>query len=529
MEGDAVSAPAGLYDCIRAWAEQRPHAEAVVESPRRLDYAGLCDAVAACAAAMVAAGLRRGDRVATLAAPGIDFLVTFLAAAAAGGIWIGLNPRYTAAERDALLARVRPRLVFFGGGAQAREHREWAGGLPAEIIVVACEGKAPVGHAQGLCMGDFVALGSTLAPQALAQRIAEVDPTHPCLMVFTSGSTGTPKGTLISQAALVGASRVQLRVWPVAPLRVLDNLPINHIGCVGDLACYALVGGGTVVFMPGFDPVGCLTVIRDERVTVWGQVPTMFQIVLETPGFDPAALASVRLLFWGGAHAPPALVQRLATLAPWLATSYGQTETVGSVTFTARGADLPALTQTVGRVVTPYEIRIAGLNGGVVPAGVEGEVQVRTPYGMSGYWCDPDATARARDANGWQRTGDVGVLTDDGQLRLIGRVHDVFKSGGYNIHPPEIEAELAAHPCIRQASLVDVPDALFGHVGVAFVVRECEGPDEDDLRAYLRERIANYKVPKRIFFVDALPQLAVGKIDKRALRARAHDALFPGA
>lgn len=508
---DALAKAGRLHDCLRAWAEARPRAEAAMEPGRRLDYAQLRDAVEACAAALLAAGLERGDRVATLATPGVDFLVTFLATAAAGGIWVGLNPRYAEPELDALVARIEPRIVFFAAAIEGRDYRAWAARLPAGVATVALG-------------GADVAAGATYAAAhgaALARRLAQVDPADPCLMVFTSGSTGAPKGALISQAALVGASRVQLRVWPAEPLRVLDNLPINHIGCVGDLACYALVGGGTLVFLPRFDPDATLAAIRDERVTVWGQVPTMFQLALDAPGFDPGALASLRLVFWGGAHASPALVERLRGLAPRLATSYGQTETVGSVTFTASDADDVTLSSTVGRAVPPYAIRIADEAGQPVPAGTEGEVQVRTPYGMTAYWRDPEATAGVLTPDGWRRTGDVGVLGEDGGLRLLGRVHDVFKSGGYNLHPPEIEAALAAHPAIREASVVGVPDPLFGHAGIAFLVSDGDAPTEDELRAHLRARIANYKVPKRFFFVEALPRLPVGKVDKRALRAEA--------
>jgi len=509
-----------LHDQVRHWASTRPHSEALVAPGRRLDYAALWAAVDACAAAMVAAGVRRGDRVATLAVPGPEFLATFLASAAIGAIWIGLNQRYAEPELDALVARVEPRLVFSASRIEDRDYRDWAAALPGGIQAIDLD-EVSIGTDRFMPFQAFVSLGAAVARTEMERRYAETRATDPCLIVFTSGSTGTPKGVLISHAALVGASRVQLRQWPAEPLRVLVNLPINHIGCVGDLCCYTLVGGGTVVFTPRFDPVASLQAIRDERVTVWGQVPTMFQLTLDAAQFDPRWLSSLQLVFWGGAHASPELVARLRGLAPRLATSYGQTETVGSVAFTTPDAQPAVLQETVGRAVPPYGLRIVDADGHMVAVGESGEVQVRTPFGMSGYWRDPHAGAGIATADGWQRTGDVGALTGAGDLRLLGRVHDVFKSGGYNIYPPEVEAALAAHPGIRKASVVGVPDPLYGSVGVAFLVAADAPPPVDALREHLRGRLANYKVPKRFVFVDELPYLAVGKVDKQALQSRA--------
>lgn len=509
-----------LHDYVHHWARIQPQADAAIDPTRRLTYAALADAIDACAAGMIAAGVERGDRVATLATPGLDFLVGFLATAAIGGIWVGLNPRYADPELDAVIARVEPRLVFTASTIEVRRYRDWAAALPASIQVVDLDGQSA--HPDRLKpFPAFVAAGESTPRARLQQRYGETLSTDHCLIVFTSGSTGVPKGATISHAALVGASKVQLRIWHAEPLRVLNNLPINHIGCVGDLSCYTLVGGGTVIFTPRFDPAASLAAIRRERVTVWGQVPTMFQLTLDAPGFDPAQLASLQLAFWGGAHATPELVARLRGLAPRIATSYGQTETVGSVTFTTLQATPAALGTTVGRVVPPYRLRIVDADGQTVNKGEAGEIQVHTPFGMTGYWNDPSATAKVSTADGWQRTGDIGAFTPDGDLMLLGRVHDVFKSGGYNIYPPEIEAALGAHPAVSQASVVGAPDPLYGSVAVAFVVAMASPPSEDALREHLRGRLANYKIPKRFVFVDALPRLAVGKVDKQALRAQA--------
>jgi acyl-CoA synthetase (AMP-forming)/AMP-acid ligase II len=514
-----TGSPDSLYACVQEWTRRRPDTEAVIDGERRFNYRQLSQNIDACAAAMVAAGIEPGDRVMTLAPPGADFLVTFLATAAVGGIWSGLNPRYAVPELDALVERLEPRLVFWTPEIEGRSYRAWAASLPPTIRSIEL-GSIASRHAAAATYADFIAAGATCPASRLATRCQACHPDEPSLIVFTSGSTGTPKGAMISQRALLGASRVQAHLWAADPMRVLVNLPINHIGCVGDLCCHALVSGGTMVFTPRFDPAASLDAIERHAITVWGQVPTMFQLTLDAPGFDASRLASLQWLFWGGAHASAELIERLSPLAPRIATSYGQTETVGSVAFTSADASPVTLRETVGRAVPPYEIRIVDANGAALPTAHEGEIEVRTPFGMCGYWRDPDASARVLAADGWQRTGDVGMLDAHGNLKLLGRVHDVFKSGGYNLYPAEIEAALAEHPDVREASVVGVPDLLYGNVAVAFLVVD-RPLEENTLRQHLRDRLANYKIPKRFRIIDQLPRLPVGKVDKSALRAHA--------
>jgi acyl-CoA synthetase (AMP-forming)/AMP-acid ligase II len=504
-----------LYDRIAGHARRAPQAEAAAAPERNLTYAELKNEIDACASALISVGVHAGDRVSTLAQPGLDFLVTFLASAAVGAVWTGLNPRYAEPELDGIVARMEPRLVFAAPRIDDRDYGGWMSVLSESVTVVSLDGPTPKG---ARTFADFIAAGREDGPGALEARLAAVDGGSPCLMVFTSGSTGAPKGVMISQSALIGSSLVQLREWPVSPLRVLNNLPINHIGCVGDLSCYALVGGGALIFCPRFEPHVIADVIAAEQVTVWGQVPTMFQLSLDDPQFDPAQLHALQLIFWGGAHASPALTARLRALAPRLATSYGQTETVGSVTFATQGGGRSDALDTVGRPVDPYAVRVVDANGR--PTLAEGEIEVRSPFAMSGYWRDPQATAAAVSADGWRRTGDIGVFTGGGELRLIGRVHDVFKSGGYNVYPKEIEDVLMAFDPVSEAAVVGVPDALYGTVAVAFV-RLSRDVGPATLRTHLREKLANYKVPKRIVILKEMPRLPVGKIDKKALQALA--------
>lgn len=501
----ARSRVAGLADLLDFWCAASPSVVAAVEGDRSLTYLELQRAVDGCAQSLIALGLRKGDRVAMLDQPGIDFLVVFLATARVGGIWVGLNPRYTDHELERVVSRVNPTFLFVRDRIEDRRYSAW---------LDRCVGvRVRLGSSSGqesstgvLSVDEFLERGWHGA--ALPEKASGDDP---CLIVFTSGSTGIPKGVVIDQAALVGTGLIQAEIWKATPLRVLNNLPINHIGCVGDLSCYALAAGGTSVFSARFDPRASLELIERESITVWGQVPAMFQMTLEHPSFESRRIRSLQLIFWGGATASPELVDRLAALGKPLATSYGQTETVGSIAFTPRDATRELLVGTVGRVVPPYEVRIARAD----PSSAEGEIEVRSPFAMVGYWQD-DAVEPV--ASEWRKTGDIGRLSEAGDITLLGRVHDVFKSGGYNIYPAEIEAVLQRHPAVRRAAVIGMPDALFGQVAVAFVEAD-HSRIEAELQALAERHLANFKRPKRIVFLEQLPLLPVGKVDKKTLAA----------
>ena len=509
-----------INDYVDFYSATRPAEPAATLRDSVITYRELAEAVDEYAHALVAAGIQHGDIVATLSPPHPDFLISFLAAASVGAVWLGLNPRYRQSELDHILADAKPRLIFvrapIGDGNLDDEIAalEQGGAEYARIISLAGDN----GSSSAASRTQFLKAGEGVAPERVQQARAAVRPSDPALIVYTSGTTGKAKGALLPHHGLVLCSRTQVGQWPARPLRVLNNLPINHIGCVGDLCCYALVDGGTIVFMEQFDARGTLETIENQRVTVWGQVPTMFQIALSHPEAQEFDLSSLQLIAWSGASAPRALVERLSQLAPRLATSYGLTETVGSVTY-ENSDDLDALTNTVGRPHPEYEVRLVQPSGGSPAPGEAGEIQVRGDFIMLGYLNNPEATAEAIDDDGWLRTGDLAIAEENGRLRLIGRLKEVFKSGGYNIYPREIEQVLEDHPAVAMAAVIGVSDHLYGEVGYAYILCDPENrPEQEDLVRFCRERIANYKIPKRFVIAPDLPLLPIGKIDKQALK-----------
>jgi acyl-CoA synthetase (AMP-forming)/AMP-acid ligase II len=519
---DTMQAPwlDSLAQYLAHYAVARPDTEAVVCGARRYTYAQLAEQVDLYAAAMLGAGIRPGQRVATLAPPSAEFLLTFLAATSIGAIWCGLNPKHTLREMAHVLADAQPVLLFTRARIDGRDLlplvQELCDGAPHALQVVLLDDIAAPCGMQSL--STFLVPAATVSPEVLASVRVAVPGSVPALLVYTSGTTGTPKGAMLPQRGLAYCSRVAVEHYGVPRIRILNNLPINHIGCVGDICGYALAGGGTIVFTPQFNAEGSLRLIEQEGITVWAQVPTMFQLSLGCGALEQYDLSSLGLIMWSGAAAPASLVALLATLAPRLVTCYGTTETLGSVTYTEFDAALSVLAATIGKPCPRYKLRLADGEGREVRPGEPGEIQLSGEVHMSGYLNRPEDSVAVRTPDGWLRTGDIARADVDGNWRLVGRLKEMFKSGGYNIYPREIELALEAWPGVEAAAVVSVPDPLFGEVGHAFVVCRDSTVDAAALQAHCRVQLANYKVPKQFHIRSELPMLPIGKIDKRALR-----------
>lgn len=512
-----------ISDYPRYWAERTPAAEAVVFRNERWNYPELADRIDACARAFLAAGIRPGDRVATLSPPHPDFYVTFLAAASIGAIWLGLNPRYQIRELEYVVNDATPRLVLARTTIQDRSYREELASLRAncpsiERLVVLDEAEP---EDPAMSMAAFLETGQAVSPERLAATRAAVQPTDPCLIVYTSGTTGKPKGAIIHHHGLVHVARVQAAIWPVTPARCINNLPINHIGCIGDISCDTLVPGGALIFQEQFDPGEMLDLVARENITFFGHVPTALQLVVSHPKFATTDFSSVQIIIWEGAAAPVDLIEALRSKCPEVANAYGMTETVGSVTFTFDADQMDILADSVGWPVPDYQVRIADGDDRPVAPGTPGEVQVRGDFVTIGYWQRPDASRDLFSADGWLRTGDLAVERPDGAIRLIGRLKEMYKSGGYNVYPREIELVLESHPDVAMAAVIGMPDPLYQEVGHAFVLpHPGRTVTAETLERHCRDQLANYKVPKRFTIAAEFPMLPIGKIDKQALKNR---------
>jgi acyl-CoA synthetase (AMP-forming)/AMP-acid ligase II len=508
-----------ISDCVTYFAQRTPDAEAVVFSDIRWSYEELHRRVEALAKALLRAGVVKGDRVATLQTPRPEFLVTLLASASIGAIWVGLNPKYRLGELTHVVTNAEPKILLtrtlIGERSYDADIRALRIACPALESVVVFDDDPLM--SDGVAMCDFIRAGETVQPTMLAEARQRCGSRDPCLIVYTSGSTGRPKGAVLGHEGIMEFSRVQNALWPVDPYRTLNYFPINHVGCLVDICAPCLTAGGCLIFQEQFDPERSLAAAVSERVTSLASVPSVFQMQLELPDFSRYDLSALQLIVFEGAPMPAELIERLLRLGKNIATNYGMTETTSAITCLEPTRELELLANTVGSAFPGVEIRLKADDGRLVAAEEVGEVWARSIYNFIEYWRDPDATAAVFDADGFFRTGDLAVRRADGHYRLAGRIKEMFKSGGYNVYPREIEAAIESHPAVSLAAVVSVPDSLWQEVGVAFV--QANAPlAASDLLQWCGSRLANYKVPKRFVLLPTLPLLPIGKIDKVELR-----------
>ncbi|MFJ8163667.1 FadD3 family acyl-CoA ligase [Streptomyces sp. NPDC096136] len=519
---------------VRDAARRHAGREAVVDGRTRLDYAQLGDRVERAAAACLAVGVEPGDRVAVWAPNTADWIVSALGAVTAGAVLVPLNTRFKGAEAAYVLRRSRARLLFVTGtflgtsyvASLRRAAAEGPGsgplpGLPHLEQVVVLADDAP---ADFRTWKDFLAGGDRVPAAAVRTRADAIPPDAPSDIVFTSGTTGSPKGAVITHAQTLRC----YAVWSeLAGLREGDRYlivnPFFHtFGYkAGIIAC--LMRGATMVPQPVFDVDTALANIAAERISVLPGPPTLHQSLLDHPQRDHHDLSALRLVVTGAAVVPLQLVERLRTelrIATVL-TAYGLSEAAGIVTMCRRGDPAEVIAATSGRAIPGTELRIAGPDGTAQDPGTPGEVWVRGHHVMRGYFEDPEETARTLTPEGWLRTGDVGVLDAHGNLRITDRIKDMFIVGGFNAYPAEIEQLLGLHPDVADVAVVGIPDPRLGEVGKAYAVRRPGSTlTADDLIAWSRREMANYKVPREVEFVASLPRNASGKVLKTELRAR---------
>jgi acyl-CoA synthetase (AMP-forming)/AMP-acid ligase II len=392
--------------------------------------------------------------------------------------------------------------------------------LPHLERVVSFDGKADADDS----LASFVRRGEGIGAGAVDARLREVGGDDVCDVLFTSGTTGSPKGVLMTHAQTLRQFHDWAEMTGLArgDRYVVVN-PFFHMfgykaGCLP-----SLMTGAAIYPKAVFDVDDVLSTVSAERITVLPGPPTLYQSILDHPDRRRFDLSSLRIAVTGSADIPVELIRRLREELPFrtIITGYGLTE-AGTVTGTAPDDDFATVATTVGRARPGLEIRIRGEHGEAQPPGRPGEVLVRGYSVMRGYLDDPAETARAIDADGWLHTGDLGVLDERGYLRIVGRTKDMFIVGGFNAYPAEIENFLLGHPAVRRAAVVGMPDERLGEVGMAFVVTQ-PGAElrPEQLIQWARGVMANYKVPRAVEFVDALPVNAAGKVEKEVLRARA--------
>ncbi|MDI2125353.1 AMP-binding protein [Yinghuangia seranimata] len=515
---------------LRSAAERFGDTEAVVDGDTILTFRQLAYEAERFARAAHAHGLRPGDRVAVWAPNSARWLVAALGTLTLGGTVVTVNTRYRGAEAADLIRRSSAQALFVQQGFLGYDH---LGALRKAAAEETGDGAVPrlcvntadaASGAEGLLpFEDFLAVGEAgKAGEAGEWSAPDIDPDSTSHIIFTSGTTGTPKGVLLNHRALLRLYTDYSGIWGIREGdRYLVPLPFFHTGGQSAvLSC--LIRGATILPLAVFDPTAVLETVERLRVSVLIGAPTIFAALLDHPERDRYDLSSLRLAATGAAVVPVRLVERCHAELPFenFITAYGLTECHGTATM-CRAAD-PAATvaATNGRAVPGVEVRVVGPDGADAPAGTSGEVWVRGYHVTRGYLDDPAATAEAVDADGWLHTGDIGNLDADGNLAITDRLKDLFIVGGFNVSPAEVEQVMARHPAVSEVAVIGVPDERLGEVGHAYVIpRPGTAADPDEITAWCRERLANFKVPSGIVVTDTLPRNTTGKVQKTELRA----------
>jgi acyl-CoA synthetase (AMP-forming)/AMP-acid ligase II len=510
MSTPLASLPGTLPDLVATAAAQFADAEAVADGERRVSFVELAALTRRAAAVCVDHGVQPGDRVGIWAPNTLDWVVAALGTLTAGAALVPLNTRFKGEEAAWILDRSRAAMTFVSPPFLGNDYPAMLGDRSDVVVLADALWRADPGDG---------------AAAEVERRLAAVRPDDTGDLIFTSGTTGRPKGVVTTQAQTI---RVFDTWADVVGLRAGDRYlvvnPFFHtFGYkAGIIAC--LLRGATIVPQPVFDVPVVLDLIERERISVLPGPPTLYQSILDAPDRQSRDLSSLRLIVTGAAVVPVVLIERLRDelSVETVLTAYGLTESTGTATMCRRGDDPETIATTSGRAIPDTEVQVVAPDGAAVPTGEPGEVVVRGYNVMAGYFEDPDATAAAIDAEGWLHTGDVGVLDAHGNLRITDRLKDMYVVGGFNAYPAEIEQMLAAHPGIAESAVVGVPDERLGEVGQAFVVaRPGASLDPDEIVAWCRDRMANYKAPRTVVVVDVLPRNASGKVVKFELRQSA--------
>jgi acyl-CoA synthetase (AMP-forming)/AMP-acid ligase II len=509
---------------VEKWAAARPDAEALVFGDERLTWRQFKENMDAVARAYLDAGVMKGDRVALLSMARIEFLTTYMAAGKVGAVWLGLSPKFTLDELRYQIADCRPSVLISLREYMGADLKDTLQALIKEFSFIK----------KVLVIGDPIEgtesfHSYTGAPRkeleaVLAQRAGEIHENDEALLMYTSGSTGKPKGVVHTHRSIVENIKVEVgKFYFEESSRGILHFPINHVAADVEIGFGGIMSGGCLVCMDRFDPAETLKTIEREKITHIGQVPVMFLLEFKQPDFFKTDFSSVKVFGWAGAAAPKIMIDLLLPLCQKngakLLTGYGSTEVCGFITYTEKDEDTETLLKTAGKIVPPFELKIVDRERRELPDGEIGEIAVRGPFLMKGYYNRPEDTARVMDSEGWYYTTDLAIRDPRGYIRITGRISEMFKTGGENVYPREVEEVIESHAAVLFAAVIGVPDEIYQEVGWAFVMpKPGQSVPEEELRGLCKQQLANFKVPKKFFIRPMLPLLASGKVNKLALK-----------
>jgi len=514
LNADEFDSIRTLGDIARVHAKVRPDAVAMKFEGRTTTYSMLEARTNRIAHALQAADVSKDDRIGYLAKNTDYFFEILIGGAKSGAVTLPIGWRLAAAEIAYLLENGEVSILFVGAefGDLARQAIEIAG---RKVRVIELESDSPDGYASWRDRHHEVDPG------------IGIDPSDTALQLYTSGTTGRPKGVMLTNRNLLvmwiraGQSGINCYSWAEDDV-CLVAMPLAHIGGTG-WGVVGLLNGAELVVLREFHPPTVLAMIEPERITKLFMVPAALNFMIQMPGARDIDYSRLKLIFYGASPIPIELLRQcMDVFGCGFCQQYGMTEACGTIIYLPPEDHDPKgnrRMKSAGRPMPGIEIKIIDKDGRDLPPETVGEVATRSTSNMAGYWKNEEATRETVDADGWLRTGDAGYLDEDGYLYIHDRVKDMIISGAENIYPAEVESAIFGHPSVSDVAIIGVPDERWGEAVKAVVVLKpgAEASETDILR-FARERIAAFKVPKSVDFVDALPRNASGKVLKRTLR-----------
>lgn len=535
--GDMFDHIAGIYADKEALIVRRQNI--------RYTYAELKTAVDACARSLMALGINKGDRVGICSPNNAEWAVVQFATAKVGAILVNINPSYRTHELKyalkqsgccalviaaafktsnyiRMIREICPELSSCDAG---RLHSETLPGLRTVVHL----GAQP--ESGMYTWQDVMAMADRVTPAALAERQASLEFDDPINIQYTSGTTGYPKGATLSHHNILNNGYFVTEIMNFTDAdRLVIPVPLYHcFGMVmGNLGC--VTHGATMIYpCDGFDPGEVLRAVEEEKATALYGVPTMFIAELEHPDFESFSLSSLRTGIMAGSPCPVEVMKKVITLMNMsgVEIAYGMTETSPVSCQTRADAPLDKRVETVGQIHPHLEVKIVDPDtGAVVPTGATGELCTRGYSVMLRYWDNEEATRQAIDPARWMHTGDLAVMDGQGYVKIVGRIKDMVIRGGENVYPREIEEFLYSNPKVRDVQVIGVPDEKYGEEIMAWVVlREGEDATPEELRAFCKDKIAHYKIPRFFKFVEEFPMTVTGKVQKFKMRETAAEEM----
>lgn len=455
-----------------------------------------------------ALGIGKGDRVAVYATNSVEYLDVWMACGKIGAILQNLNWRLTPAELQVLIQDAAPKaLIYSGDFADAVDDMRPHLGSVQHFIA----------FDDAMQIGDkpFAAREDHHADHLHVQMTLQPD--DPWVICYTGGTTGLPKGAILTHANMTWNATNTVMSWGLDQTDVaILNAPLFHTGGLNVFTLPLIHIGGRSIVCKTFDVDQVFDLATNGGATVFFGVPTMFVMMQGHPRWSEADFSRLKIVISGGAPCPLPVFEKFWAKDVDFKTGYGLTE-AGPNTFWLPPADVRRKPGAVGKPLLHVDVDVIDENGQTCATNEPGELVIRGPHVTPGYWNNPDATHKAI-VNGWLHTGDLAICDDEGYYTIVGRLKDMIISGGENIYPAEIESVMHAHDRVAEAALIGIPDEKWGEVGLAVVVVKAgQALSDDDLVAFLSERLARYKVPRQVVFTDALPKTGPGKIDKKAL------------